>query len=341
MTKAGSVAKQVLTVDIGGTKINAALVTVNADASPRLSEVLNTHTPAQEGAEAVVQAALDLASQVLAAADSAPDFSGIDLVGIASAGVIDAESGTVTAATDALPGWVGTDLAAAFSSRFGVPAFALNDVHAHGMGEAAFGAGKEQESLLLLAIGTGIGGAFIENGKVHTGVHGAAGHLGHIPAVGIGGVENVQCSCGRFGHLEGIASGPGIAAELTRRAVAAANTREVAALANSAGDSVPKADESPANPAAAARQLLNEVGTATGRAIGAFLNAYDPKVVALTGGVASMSELAGEIWWEALLAGVKAEAMDVVANTPVVSATAGNYAALLGAAANAIERSSN
>ena len=348
-------APKVLTVDIGGTKINSALVTfgdkenaenplLSGSGIPLLSEVLTAPTPAQEGAEAVVAAALDLAAEVLKAADTAPD-----LVGVASAGVIDASVGKVIAATDALPGWVGTDLAKAFSERFAVPAYVLNDVHAHGFGEARFGAGAGLDSLLLLAIGTGIGGAYIEKGQVLTGVSGAAGHFGHIPAVGIAGAEEVRCSCGRYGHLEGIASGPGIAAELTRRGISAQNTRSVAALANSDKNSASEDDANPVKldevlaesnltPAAAAQQLLAQVGLSTGRAIGAYLNIFDPAVVAITGGVASMDGAAGDTWWEALYRGVKAEAMEVVANTPVVKATAGNYAALLGAGANALER---
>src|SRR5690606_13505243 len=124
-----------------------------------------------------------------------------------SAGVVDPTSGRVVSATDTVADWVGTDLVAEFERRLDLPTSALNDVHAHALGEAWVGAGQGHETVLLVAVGTGIGGAFLVNGDVVAGAHWLGGHLGHIPceeAIG------VRCSCGRDGHLEGVASGPGI-----------------------------------------------------------------------------------------------------------------------------------
>lgn len=181
-----------------------------------------------------------------------------------------------------------------------------------------FGAGKDRDSLLLVAVGTGIGGAFVTHGEVLTGARGAAGHIGHVRTAGIPGVEKLVCTCGRRGHLEGFASGPGIAAELTRRGIPAASTREVADLAND-GSTI-------------ALETLIDAGRLTGRAIGDQLNVVDPHVVAITGGVASASGAAGDGWWASLREGVRESAMDAVGNTPIVPASAGNHAALLGAA---------
>jgi glucokinase len=75
-------------------------------------------------------------------------------------------------------------------------------------------------------------------------------------------------------------------------------------------------------------------GRATARVIGALLNILDPEVVALTGGVADADV---PVWREALTAGLREEAMDVVAATPVLPASAGSHAALLGAAVRALE----
>ncbi|MCT2149940.1 ROK family protein [Dermabacter vaginalis] len=307
---------RVLAVDLGGTKINAAVVELKGEGAPHLGPVATAPTPAREGANAVVAAAVNVAHEALQGTDG--DGPPLAAIGIASAGVIYSARGVVTAATDALPGWPGTDLSGAFHTEFEVRTRALNDVHAHGLGEAMFGAGQGCDSLLLVAVGTGIGGAFVTQGQVLTGSRGAAGHIGHVRTAGVPGVEDLVCSCGRRGHLEGFASGPGIAAELTRRGTPAASTREVADLAN--------------NGSRIALGTLIDAGRLTGRAIGDQLNIVDPQVVAVTGGVASASGVAGEAWWTALREGVHESAMDAVGNTPIVPASAGNHAALLGAA---------
>lgn len=306
--------RRVLAIDIGGTKINAAVVTAEgAGSAPAvLGPVRTVRTPAAAGAAAVVDAAVTVGREAVAATGAAGiDGAGLDGVGIASAGVIDTERGVVVAATDSLPGWVGTDLVAAFEDAFGVHASALNDVHAHGLGEAISGSGKDHDSVLLVAVGTGIGGAFVEDGRVHTGAVGAAGHIGHLPAPEAAGVP---CPCGRTGHLEGFASGPGILATLQRRGGEAADTAALAAAA-AAGDEL-------------ATAVLRDAGFATGRVIGGLLNVLDPGVVAITGGVSA----AGELWWDEVRRGVRHDAMDAVAATALVPAASGNHAALLGAA---------
>lgn len=305
----------VLALDIGGTKTSAALVRDGA-----AGEVLTVPTPAQEGPAAILAAALDLAEA--ASGDASPLA-----VGIASAGVVDTARGRITHATDALRGWAGTEVAAAVSSRLGLPVAVLNDVHAHGLGEALHGAGRDASSMLLLAVGTGIGGCQVIGGEVVTGARGAAGHLGHLP---VPEAEGIPCPCGRSGHLEGLASGPGILA-LARRLGAAgsdgtpvADGRALAALA--------VAD--PEGPEARAYTIA---GRATGRVLGGALNLLDTDLVVLTGGVSAAHGMSGdgEPWRRALDAGLAKEAMDVVAATPIVPARAGQHAALLGAAAHA------
>ncbi|GAB78731.1 glucokinase [Austwickia chelonae] len=302
-------AELTLAVDIGGTKITAALV----DPAGRTLDRRGAPTPAEHGATAVLDTALDLGRELTAGRQ-------ITAIGIGSAGVIDPHTGTVTHATDALPGWPGTPLAAAFTDTFGVPAHALNDVHAHALGEARHGAGRGHRSMLLVAVGTGIGGAHVLNGTVLFGEHFVAGHIGHLAAPE---AQGIRCSCGRDGHLEGLASGPGILTAFRRAGGQAADTRAVAALAA-------RARTRPDDPAAdLAARTLHLCGRATGRIIGGLANILDPAVIVLTGGVADI----GEHWWRSVRDGMSAETMDAVAATPLLPATAGQDAALLGAAA--------
>ncbi|MBK0331094.1 ROK family protein [Brachybacterium sp. MASK1Z-5] len=333
---AGGAALTVLALDIGGTKITAARVRIAPDRSrAEVLEEATVPTPAREGARAVLEAALDAASHVTGDPSGSGSRTGgvsrtgvasragaaddrLSAVGISTAGVVDVARGEITHATSSLPGWPGTRVAAAFTERFALPARALNDVHAHGLGEALFGTGRDASSLLLVAVGTGIGGAQVVDGRPVVGVRGAAGHVGHVT---VPEAASVPCTCGRVGHLEGLASGPGILDLARRLGANAAQCADGPALATAA-----RAADGPA------REAYRLAGLATGRVIGSLLNVLDAETVALAGGVVGASE----VWDDALRQGVAREAMDVVAATPVVRARAGSRAALLGAAAWAI-----
>jgi glucokinase len=97
---------------------------------------------------------------------------------LSAAGVIDPATAQVRDATDAMPGWKGTNLRAALAPEWGVPVQALNDVHAALVGEAWLGALKDQERGAMLTLGTGLGGAWMVQGQLQTGASGVAGHFG-------------------------------------------------------------------------------------------------------------------------------------------------------------------
>lgn len=284
----------VLAIDIGGTKIRAGRV--------REGEVVDAVVipTAPAASESVLDRITELASR----------FSGIERVGVAAAGVI--VDGRVTHATDLIPNWAGSDIVSRLCETLGVPVAVLGDAHAHGLGEATFGAGRRLESILTVAVGTGIGGAVVEHGAPTRGSHGVAGHIGHVlhPAS-----AQLICSCGRVGHIEALASGPGIAEEFGRRNGGTHSGREVAELA-AAGD--PRAIE-----------VLQYTAAALGEVIGSLANVIDPSLVVLSGSVSA----AGDRWWDALRRGYRASAMDAVARVNLVPGELGDHAPLLGAAA--------
>lgn len=294
-----------LAVDIGGTKIAAALVAPDGSVLVRGRRA----TPAVLGGPAVLGEALTLARELLPAGVS------LRTIGIGSAGVISTQ-GTVTGATEAIPGWVGADLATAFADEFGVNAHVLNDVHAHGLGEARFGAGIGQAIVLVVAVGTGVGGCILVEGRLLRGRHGAAGHVGHVALPEAAGI---RCSCGATGHAEGLAAGPAILTQFLEQGGRATSAAEVAQAARRPDD--PQAG--------LAREVLDRSGFALGRVLGGLLNTIDPDVVVLGGSVAD----AGPEWDEAVRRGIAVDALAGVSDTPVVHATAGQDAALLGAAA--------
>ncbi|WP_167202804.1 ROK family protein [Actinomyces respiraculi] len=303
----------VAALDIGGTKINAALVRISGT-DAEIIESATTPTVTSDGSDGVLAAAIQVTKEVLA---SHPDIT-IEAIGMSAGGVIDSARGVVTHATDTIPGWKGADLAAAFAAEFSVPFRALNDAHAHGLGEALFGAGRDYHSMMMVAVGTGIGGSIVTNGSLLQGSHGAAGHLGHI---GVSEAEGLECTCGRTGHIEALASGPGILRLAKKLNASDAVTKDGRCLARAAGEGD-----------AAAQEAYRTAGFATGRVVGSLLNTIDVDLVTLAGGVTE----AYSGWLDAVKQGVAHDAMDVVASTPIATATRGSQAALLGAAAFAL-----
>ena len=294
----------VVAVDIGGTKTAAALVTRDGEVVTRAE----APTPGRDGAQAVLQTAADLVVR-LRAGSAAPRVLAL---GVGSAGVVDAVTGFVLGATDVLRGWAGTDLRGSLASATDLPNVVVNDVHAHAIGEARRGAAQGAGTVLFVGVGTGVGGAFVIDGAALAGAHSAAGHLGHQPSPY---AAKLPCSCGGTGHLEAVAAGPTLQAEYERRSgKAVSDLRAVAALAEG-GDPV-------------AVDTVAFGGAAVGSAIGGLVNVLDPHVVVVGGGVSGL----GDVWWDALRSAVRREALPSLVDVPVLAATLGSNAALVGAA---------
>lgn len=280
------------------------------------------------GGEAILDATAALVSGLVErAADAGLTASG---VGVGSAGVIDAAAGTVVSATDAILGWTGTKLVAGLSARVGLPVRAVNDVHAHALGEAWLGAAAGTDSSLMVAFGTGVGGSFVLNGSPLLGHRFVGGHVGHFasPYAVVDG-NPLPCVCGGFGHVEAVASGPAIHAAYLRfggLASEAADTRGVFAIAQGNHDA--GAGAAPGAAIAAARAAVGLGAKAAGQALGGLINILDPEVVVVSGGLAD----AGELWWKPMETALRQELLAPLASVPVVRATLGNTAAVVGAA---------
>ena len=164
--------RQVVALDIGGTKIASALVTFKEGERPEVSLYGKVPTEAKRGGKVVLQHAIESVRRVIDAADGR-----VFGIGVSSGGVIDPATGNVTYANDMMPGWGGTHLGAELHAIFGVPVKVMNDVHAHAFGEAFWGAGFGKTSTLVCAVGTGIGGGIILNHEVFMGSSGGAGEF--------------------------------------------------------------------------------------------------------------------------------------------------------------------
>jgi glucokinase len=201
-------------------------------------------------------------------------------------------------------------VAGVLAEALGLPAVAINDVHAAALAESQRGAGAGFERVLMTTVGTGVGGAFVHDGALDTGRTGSAGSLGHIR---VAGVERV-CSCGAVGHAEAVASGPGMERTFRELDGENAGVREIAILAR-AGDPI-------------ARAAIEEGAAALGRALVSAATVYDPSVIVIGGGV---SELGG-LLFDPAIAVYRAESLAVMRDIPILPAALGVSATVIGAA---------
>lgn len=284
-------------IDIGGTSLRAALV----DADGKILAREETATLAQAGPQAVVQQIADLVAKI------APDRTDITGAGISSPGPIDTERG-LALGVPTLAGWSDIPIASMIQTALNLPVRLENDAIAAAIGEWKFGAGQGLSHLVYVTISTGIGGGVIADGKVLRGRMGMAGHIGHMTVER----DGAPCACGNRGCWEACASGTAFA----RRIAPHFPNPKSAFTAATAG-----------NPHAL--QLVAEEADWLGLGIANLLHLFSPQTVILGGGISNGFSL--------LLPGIQqriqANAMPAFRTVPILPATLGENAGLVGAAA--------
>jgi glucokinase len=300
----------VLAVDVGGTKLAAAVI----DDGARFRSRSRVPSPRGTDPEALYEALIVCCAAALRGADAIPgDLVGI---GVSCAGPMIWPSGEVSPLN--MPAWRGFPLRQRLVSEFQVePLLIHNDAVGIAVGEHWKGAGVGTAHLLGMTVSTGVGGGLILDGRLYHGNTGNAGHIGHV-IVEPGGPA---CVCGGHGCLEAIAAGP----NAVRRALAE-GWRPVE---GAAGDGVGLARSAAAGNPIAVRNL-ERAGSAVGIALASCAHLLDIEMVAIDGGFSQ----SGPSFWEPLHAAFAAHAqMDFAAACQVVPGKLGADAPLLGAAA--------
>jgi len=310
--------RHALGLDIGGTRISAAVVSHRGEAKALAREA----TPRQEGAHVVLDRVTRLAEAVILQSE------GLELegIGIGFGGPVDHHAGRIRTSHHVF-GWADIDVLAALSERFGLPCYLENDANAGGLGEALFGAAQGRASLLYVNIGTGVGGAIVIEGRIHRGANSNAGELGHV----VLDPHGPPCTCGKRGCVEALCSGDAIGAmarnaDLSGSALAKLPTedlsgREVGKRA-AAGDSI-------------AREIIGRSASFMGLALAGAANLLDPEVIVLGGGVSQL----GPVYLEPCREAFRAHAMHIPAqHTKILPAQLGYDAGVIGAAAVALTK---
>lgn len=263
-------------VDVGGTKIAAGVV----DAKGTLVATARRETPATD-AEAIEAAIADAVKELRVDHE-------VDSVGVAAAGFVDSSRSVVTFAPNLA--WREEPLRAELERAVELPVLVENDANAAAWGEFRFGAGHEVEDMLLVTLGTGIGGGVILDGNLLRGAYGMAGEIGHLRVV----PDGIRCGCGNRGCWEKYGSGSALVRE----------ARELASTgALSAGRLLELADgkakritgqmvtQAAAEGDPAALELLQDLGRWVGEGVASLVAVLDPAVVVIGGGVSEAGDM--------------------------------------------------
>ena len=300
----------VIAIDLGGTNIKSALVSPEGKLLKRAGVTTQAHSLRE-----------NVLTNIFEAIESVLDPA-VTAIGMGSPGCVNPASGAVN--------WIqnieclnGFNLKQAISEKFKLPFYIDNDANCAALGEYYFGAGKGARSLLVITLGTGVGGGILADGQILQGAINYAGEIGHMTYI----PDGMACSCGKRGCLEAYASASAIirsARSVHKRGLNSALTglnpdsldaRIVCDLARE-GDEV-------------ARSIVQDAGKAIGVVTGGVINLLGLDRVVLGGGVAA----AGDILLDQVKLYAARHALPMAfQQCEILTSTLGNDAGLLGAA---------
>jgi len=268
-------------IDIGGTKVAGGIV----DETGAITHRTRRDTPHRSTSPSVVENTIvESVEELLRQVD--PDD--VVAVGIGAAGFVAEDRATVVFAPHL--SWRNEPLRAALSQRIHLPITVDNDANAAAWAEACFGAARGESHVVVITLGTGIGGALIIDGHVERGRHGIAGEFGHMQIMPGG----IRCECGNRGCWEQYASGNALVREA--RAMIEAGSPVVAdLLARLGGDAAaltgPFITEAAREGDPTARELLADIGEWLGIGLANLASAFDPGLFVIGGGVSAADEM--------------------------------------------------
>ena len=265
-------------VDLGGTNLRIAAVNQQGD----LMEKVTLGTRVALGRDHVIHEMCD-AIRVLAVKYGV--VGALQGIGVGVPGIIDMKTGMLRESPN-LPGWAGSPVQAQIEERLGTRVILENDANVAALGEKWLGAAKDVDDMIMLTLGTGVGGGIVLEGRIWHGMTGMAGEFGHMTVE----PEGPQCGCGNRGCVEQYASATAVV-RMAKEAIASGRAPALAAAANSDPEFNAKAvynlaiqgDEE-------ARKIFGRFGRALGICIANLVNAFNLPMYVVGGGVASAWE---------------------------------------------------
>lgn len=297
--------QKVIGIDIGGTKINACLI----DEHGNIIERHMLDTEASKGRDVVLN---NINKSI-----NAISYKEASAIGIGTPGFIDSKNGIITFAGN-INGWTGLNLKEAIEKSINLPVFVENDANIALVAEKWLGACKDAENVVMITLGTGLGGAVItKDGGLLQGAHFQGAELGHMMLYPGGN----YCTCGQYGCAEAYCAGPAISEDYFRLTGKRLNGKEIFERV--------KEDEK-------AQEVLNNYQSNLAYFLTSLRNVFDPEVIVIGGGIINSKD----IWWDGMIDNFK-KYCNKPYNIDIRPAEFLNDAGAIGAAKIAFERMDN
>lgn len=297
--------KQVIGIDIGGTKTVGAII----NEKKQILKELRIPTNPQHGPDNLIRSIEDIINELC------NEYS-VDAIGIGSAGRINIDQGTVHFASDNIPGWTGVRIKEVIENKFKIPTFVENDCKVTGLGEEWNGAAKGVHSYVCVALGTGVGAAVKIDGNMLHGKDYSAGELGHMILYPNGR----QCNCGLCGCVEQYLSGPSLVKSYNALSKCHVKTGyEFFELIQSNNK--------------IAKLVLTQFVDDLVVFCQSIYNIYDPQMIIIGGGLVDTKQY----WWDEFQNKIEHSPLSKILRINVVEAQLGSKAALYGAAYLALQ----
>jgi len=308
-------------IDLGGTKIAICIM----DSEGNIKDKLILPTQAQDGPKGVIRRIIDGCLILLEREKYA--LQDITAVGVAAPGPIDFKRG-ITKKLPNLPGWKDIPLLDIIKDKFKLPVFLENDANAAALAESLYGTGRGVDNLVYITISTGIGAGVIANGSLLRGAQGNAAEIGHMTI----NFDGPRCGCGNKGCWEAYASGTALA-RFAREGIASGRKTLITNLSEGQVVKAEHVFSAAKLGDEFARELILKEGFYLGVGLANVVNAYNPSLIALGGGVTGE----WDVFYDQMMKVMRERAFEAnVDKLKVVKASLGAEAGMIGAAAVAL-----
>ncbi|WP_423216522.1 ROK family glucokinase [Streptococcus equinus] len=312
--------QKIIGIDLGGTSIKLAIISQAGEILEKWSIKTNV---LENGKHIVPDIIASIQDKLALFQLTTDDFIGI---GMGSPGKVDSDAGTVVGAYNL--GWTDVqEIKKAFEAAFSLPFFIGNDANVAALGEQWQGAGNGNSDVVMMTLGTGVGGGIVANGQLVTGEGGAAGEIGHLTV----DTENgFACTCGKNGCLEAVASATGIVNLAQRFSSEYEGDSAIKAAIDNGDDVTSKEIFAAAKSGDVfANMIVDKFVAYLGLAVSHIANTLSPSRIVIGGGVSA----AGEFLRSKIDAQAKEYIFPQIRKTcQIVLAQLGNDAGVIGAA---------
>ncbi|MEN8173113.1 MAG: ROK family transcriptional regulator [Chloroflexota bacterium] len=311
----------VVGIDIGVTHMLMGVADFSAQVLHEINIPFSIEQGPESGLALVDKTLMALLSQAGIMIDS------VLAIGVGVPGPVVAEKGAVSE-PPVMPGWHNYPIRDHLESLWNCPVSLNNDAEMGALGEGAYGAGRGEDHLAYIKVGSGIGSGFLLNGRIYCGVSGSAGEIGHITVDPQGPV----CTCGNRGCLEVFSGGQAIA-QLAQEAMRLNGRTQLSSLASI--DQITAKDVALAAQRGdlLAQQILTRAGAHLGTAVANLINLLNPGMVVIGGGVSQI----GDLFLEPIRKAVNERSLQAaVQNVRITAAVLGQRSSLMGSVAQAI-----